>query len=185
MPHERPEDDVDDLIAALAGICGEAGVEAGAATRDRSATWGTGQRFAGKAVVCPRSTEEVAAVMRLCHQSRQPVVPFGGLTNLVHACRTTAGDIAVSFEKMDRIEDIDVPARTLTAQAGVLWWTGDTSIAGDASSNSGNDRTWGVGAEYAFGPTFAGTAGWRSYSVDNVDADAIWLGMMIRFGDVP
>jgi hypothetical protein len=73
----------------------------------------------------------------------------------------------------------------LTAQAGVLWWTGDSSVGGISSSDSGNDSTWGVGAEYAFGPTFTVTANWRRYKIDNVDADTIWLGMMLRFGDAP
>jgi hypothetical protein len=74
---------------------------------------------------------------------------------------------------------------SLTAHVGMLWWTGDTSVGGVRDSDSGNDSTWGVGAEYAFGPTFAVTAGWRRYAVDNIDADAAWLGMMIRFGDAP
>jgi hypothetical protein len=74
-------------------------------------------------------------------------------------------------------------AFALTADAGVLWWTGDSSVDGTSSSDSGNDFTWGVGAEYALGPVFAVTADWRRYTVDNVDADAIWLGAMLRFGD--
>jgi opacity protein-like surface antigen len=76
-------------------------------------------------------------------------------------------------------------ALALTAQAGFLWWKGDTSIDGLASSDSGNDFTWGVGAEYAFTPTLAATTSWRRYSIDNVDADTIWLGILVRFGDAP
>ena len=76
-------------------------------------------------------------------------------------------------------------ALALTAQAGILWWTGDTSIGGTVSSDNGNDSTWGIGAEYAFDPRFTVTGGWRRYSIDNVDADAAWLGLMIRFGDAP
>ena len=74
-------------------------------------------------------------------------------------------------------------AFALTADAGVLWWTGESSVDGIGSDESGNDFTWGVGAEYAFGPAFVVTADWRRYTVDNVDADAIWLGAMLRFGD--
>ena len=40
-------------------------------------------------------------------------------------------------------------AFAFTADAGVLWWTGDSSVDGVSSSDSGNDFTWGVGAEYA------------------------------------
>ena len=74
-------------------------------------------------------------------------------------------------------------ALALTAHAGILWWAGDTSVGGVAASDSGNDPTWGVGVEYAFGPTFVGTAGWRRFSVDNVDAGTVWLGAMVRFGE--
>ena len=66
---------------------------------------------------------------------------------------------------------------------GVLWWTADTVFADINDSANGNDFTWGVGMEYSFKPTFAVTAGWRSYKLDDVDTDAVWLGMMIRFGD--
>src|SRR5437588_492841 len=43
------------------------------------------RRFTGRAlaVVKPVSTEQVAAIMRLCHQARVPVVPQGGNTGLV------------------------------------------------------------------------------------------------------
>ena len=74
-------------------------------------------------------------------------------------------------------------AFALTADLGVLWWTGDTNIGGVSDSDSGNDATWGVGAEYAFGPTFMITADYRRFKLDNVDVDAAWLGAMIRFGD--
>jgi OmpA-OmpF porin, OOP family len=74
-------------------------------------------------------------------------------------------------------------ALALTAHAGILWWAGDTSVGGATASDSGNDPTWGVGVEYAFGPAFVGTAGWRRYSVDDVDANTVWLGAMVRFGE--
>lgn len=72
---------------------------------------------------------------------------------------------------------------TLTAHAGVLWWAGNSSFGSLTSSDSGNDATWGVGAEYAMGPTFTVTAAWRRFMIDNVDADTVWLGLMVRFGD--
>jgi FAD/FMN-containing dehydrogenase len=46
-------------------------------------------------------------------------VPYGGLTNLVQGCATTPDDIALSFEKMNAIEEIDTTAHTMTVQAGV------------------------------------------------------------------
>lgn len=74
-------------------------------------------------------------------------------------------------------------ALAVTVNAGIFWWTSDTRIAGAADSDSGNDSTWGLGAEYALRPDLAVTAGWRRYTVDDVDADAAWLGLMVRFGE--
>lgn len=72
----------------------------------------------------------------------------------------------------------------VAANAGVLWWTSDSRIAGVADDDSGNDSTWGLSAEYALRPTIAITAGWRRYTVDDVDADVGYMGVRVRFGDV-
>jgi len=62
------------------------------------------------AIVRPSTTEQVAAIMQACHENDQSVVPYGGLTNLVQGCKTTPNDIALSFEKMNTIEEIDTTA---------------------------------------------------------------------------
>jgi FAD/FMN-containing dehydrogenase len=68
--------------------------------------------------VRPRSTDEVSAVLRLCHAHRVPVVPQGGLTGLAGAAVPVAGGIALSLERMQAIEAVDAATRTLTVQAG-------------------------------------------------------------------
>lgn len=108
-----------DIIAALKALVGEQNVLTGDAARDWPSTWETHQPCRARAVVRPGSTEEVAAVLRLCHGAKQTVVPFGGLTNLVQACATTSDDIALSFMRMKEIEETDAAAQTMTAQAGV------------------------------------------------------------------
>jgi FAD/FMN-containing dehydrogenase len=107
------------IVATLRNIVGAANVQAGDRIRDRSEVWGTDQPCRAAAVVCPVDTGEVAAVLAACHAVSQPVVPLGGMTNLVQGAATTPGDIALSFERMDRIEDVDRTALTMTAQAGV------------------------------------------------------------------
>lgn len=71
----------------------------------------------------------------------------------------------------------------LTAQTGMFWWAADSDVGGVTASNSDHDVTWGVGAEYAIGLAFAATASWRRFALGNVDADAAWLGFLVRFGD--
>ncbi len=58
-------------------------------------------------------------MLRLCNDSGQTVVPFGGLTGLVHGCLTSPDDIALSLQKMNQIEELDTTAHTMTVQAGV------------------------------------------------------------------
>lgn len=114
-------------------------------------------------------------------------VDLGTIESTVDIGSGTPQSIKASADGFDVTLTGRVPltdALALTAHAGVLWWTGDTSIGGTSSSDSGHDSTWGVGAEYAVGPAFVVTAGWRRFNVDNVDADTIWVGTMIRFGDV-
>jgi len=109
----------DDILDELAGIVGERRIVAGAAVAAREFPWETHASCNAKAIFLPKSTEEVAAIMRACHRAGQSVVPFGGTTNLVQGCATTADDIVLSLEKMNAIEEIDSGARTLTAEAGV------------------------------------------------------------------
>jgi FAD/FMN-containing dehydrogenase len=74
----------------------------------------------------------VAAILRCCNLAGQTVVPFGGMTSLVQGCATTASDIVLSLARMNRVEDIDRSAGTITAQAGVTLQT-----AQDAASAAG------------------------------------------------
>jgi FAD/FMN-containing dehydrogenase len=101
----------------LRAIVGEQGMLEGAAVRERAATLWHG-RVDAELLVRPRSTEQVAAVLRLCHARGQPVVTHGGLTGLVNGADADARDIVLSMESMNGIERIDVPGRTLRAQAG-------------------------------------------------------------------
>ena len=70
------------------------------------------------ALVRPRSTDEVSALMRLCTAHRVPVVPQGGLTGLAGAAVPVAGAVAVSMERMNAIEDVNARTALMTVQAG-------------------------------------------------------------------
>lgn len=78
------------------------------------------RRFHGQArmVVRPGSTDEVAAVMRLCRDARAPVVPQGGNTGLVGGSVPLGGEVVISLRRLDSIRDLDPLAGELTAGAG-------------------------------------------------------------------
>lgn len=149
----------EDIIEVLRAIAGDAGVVSGADVPDRSAIWGTNQPCLAKALVRPSTTAQVAAIMKACHERNQSVVPFGGMTNLVQGAVTTPADIALSFENMNRIENIDSTAHTMTVQAGVtlqeaqrradeeglyfpvdIGARGNCTLGGNVATNAGGTR---------------------------------------------
>lgn len=118
-----------DIVAALREIVGEQHVLTGDAVADIEFPWNTHSGCAACALVKPATTHEVAAIMRYCNQSGQTVVPFGGMTNLVQGCATRASDIVLSLARMNRVEDVDRSAGTLTAQAGVTLYAAQEAAA--------------------------------------------------------
>ncbi|MFS4482675.1 FAD-binding oxidoreductase [Hyunsoonleella sp. 2307UL5-6] len=82
--------------------------------------WRMNIPLSAKALVLPRTTEEVSAILKICHAQNQPVVIHGGLTGLVGGTETQKHEIVISTEKMNSIEELDEKSRTITVQAGVI-----------------------------------------------------------------
>lgn len=82
--------------------------------------WGKPGKVKARALVRPRTTEEVVAVMKICHAANQTVVTHGGLSGVVQGAKSTENDIVLSLELMNKIEEIDSVGRTATVQAGVV-----------------------------------------------------------------
>jgi FAD/FMN-containing dehydrogenase len=107
-----------DLVPRLQAVLGPGAVLTGDDAKAQAvSSWS--RMGSPLAVVRPRSTEEVAAVLRLCHGAETPVAPWGGKTGLVHG-GFADGAIALSLERMAAIEAIDVAGGTLTVQAGCI-----------------------------------------------------------------
>jgi len=70
------------------------------------------------AVVFPHSTSEVSAVLQVCNQWGQAVVPQGGMTGLAGGAIPGENDLCLSLERMRGIEEIDRSAATMTVLAG-------------------------------------------------------------------
>ena len=70
------------------------------------------------AVVRPSSTDEVAAIMRVCSAANQPVVVQGGLSGLCGGGNPRANEVAISLERLQGIEEIDQASMTMTVKAG-------------------------------------------------------------------
>ncbi|NKZ65880.1 FAD-binding protein [Rhodococcus hoagii] len=72
-----------------------------------------------RAVVRPADTEQVAAVLRVCHRAGVAVVPQGGNTGLVGGSVPMEGEVVLSTARLTRIEQVDPVGLTIAAGAGV------------------------------------------------------------------
>jgi FAD/FMN-containing dehydrogenase len=164
---------VTELLEKLRSALGPDGIRVGAAAGERHRVDRTGiDPQAPLAVVLPRSTAEVAAVLRLCHAAGQAVVPQGGLTGLAGGATPTRDTIALSLERMRGIEELDPAAATVTALAGTplqalqeaaeeagfllgldLGARGSCQIGGNVSTNAGGMKVirYGMAREQVLG----------------------------------
>jgi len=71
------------------------------------------------AVVFPRSTREVAEVVKRCHRHGVPIVARGAGTSLAGGCLPVGGGVIVSLARMKRIEKIDLRNGYAVVEAGV------------------------------------------------------------------
>ncbi len=68
--------------------------------------------------VLPRTTAEVAAVMRICHEEGAPVVPRGAGTSLAGGSLPTADCVLVGLARMTAVLEIDTANRFIRVEAG-------------------------------------------------------------------
>lgn len=110
----------ENLIESLRRIVGEDGVLGPEAMSQRASSYWNPAPLQAKALVRPRTTEEVSAVLRLCSEQDQPVVTHGGLTGCVEGAGASGEEIVLSLERMNAIEEIEPIGRTATVQAGAI-----------------------------------------------------------------
>lgn len=123
-------------------------------------------------VISPRTTKEVAEVVKFCNEEKIPIVPRGSGTNLSAGTTPLNGGLVTTFKNMDRIVEIDEKNLTMTVQPGVitqkiyqeakkrgLFYPPDpgsmhiSQIGGNISENSGGLRglKYGVTRDYVLG----------------------------------
>jgi glycolate oxidase len=71
------------------------------------------------AVVLPESTDQVADVLRTCAEHRVPVAARGTGSGLSGACIPPDGGVVVSFQRMNRVHEIDEETHLAVVQPGV------------------------------------------------------------------
>ncbi|MCC8969172.1 FAD-binding oxidoreductase [Bradyrhizobium brasilense] len=157
-----------------------------------------------RAVVRPRTTEEVSALLRLCHREKVPVTTQGGMTGVVRGGLPNANEIVLSMELMNAVEEVDTSSGAAIVQAGAplqkvherveqegymfpldLGARGSCTIGGNISTNAGGNRVirYGMTRDLILGlevVTADGTVlqGLRKYIKNNtgIDLKQLFIG---------
>jgi glycolate oxidase len=79
----------------------------------------TGYRVVPGLVVLPETTEEVAAVLRACHDEEVPFVARGAGTGLSGGALPVADGVVVSLARMRKVLAVDLVNQRMTVEPGV------------------------------------------------------------------
>uniref|UniRef100_A0A914R4G9 FAD-binding PCMH-type domain-containing protein n=1 Tax=Parascaris equorum TaxID=6256 RepID=A0A914R4G9_PAREQ len=70
-------------------------------------------------VVMPRSVEQVSAIIKLCNESRVPVVPFGAGSGLEGGVNAVAGGVCFDMMQMNEVVEVNTEDFDCVVKAGV------------------------------------------------------------------
>lgn len=125
-----------------------------------------------RAVLRPRTAEEVQAAVRVCARHRVPIVPRGAGTGLSGGANAIDDCLVIAFDQMARIKEIDTGERLAVVEPGVvnddlrsaaaevgLWYPPDpasapwSTIGGNVATNAGGlcCVKYGVTRDYVLG----------------------------------
>jgi glycolate oxidase len=161
----------------------------------------TAYRQVPLAVVLPETTEQVAALLRTCHEMGVRVVPRGAGTSLAGGALPMADSVVIGLMRMNRILDVNFEDRFAVVEAGVtnigitravesegFFYAPDPSsqiacmIGGNVMMNSGGAHClkYGVTANNLLGLTFVTIEG-EVIRIGGEHLDAAgydWLGLI-------
>ena len=139
------------------------------------------------AVVLPRTTDEVVAIVKLCNQLKLPIIPRGAGTSLSGTVLAVDGGVMIALTRMNRVLNVDARNRRALVEAGCVnaWITRDAAshglffapdpssqsactIGGNVATNSGGPHTLknGVTTNHVLG-----------YEMVLPDGTVEWLGI--------
>jgi len=80
----------------------------------------TNFRVLPQAVLLPASSEQVQAIVRICHRERIPFVARGSGTGLSGGALPVENGIVLSLARMNRILEVDIPNARVVVEPGVI-----------------------------------------------------------------
>ncbi len=107
----------------------------------------------------PATPGEVADIVGACHRESRRITVQGGRTGLAGGAVPDDGDVVISLERLDQVEEFDLVGGTITVQAGMVlenlcalveergWYfpldlgaRGSCQIGGNVATNAGGNR---------------------------------------------
>ncbi len=70
-------------------------------------------------VLRPRTTEEVAALVRLAAEADQPIIPYGSGSGVLGGIIPLGAELMLDMQRMDRILSVDAENHLVTVEAGM------------------------------------------------------------------
>ncbi|MCC5886036.1 MAG: FAD-binding oxidoreductase [Gammaproteobacteria bacterium] len=143
-------------VAALSSLFGDRLRQDDASLATWGRDWTRSFTVAPGAVVFPDRTEEVVALVQAAREHGFALVPSGGRTGLSGGAVAPAGEVVVSFDRMNRILELDPAGQLLRCEAGTITQTiqehaeahglfypvdfasaGSSQIGGNVATNAG------------------------------------------------
>jgi glycolate oxidase len=180
-------DELRAIVGADGVICGEQELlvyECDAYTLEKSLP---------NAVVLPRTTAEVVAIVKLCARHEIPFIPRGAGTSLSGAVLAVTGGVMIALSRMNKILSVDYRNRRALVEAGCVnaWITNAVksrgllyapdpssqpacTIGGNVATNSGGPHTlkYGVTTNHVLG-----------FELVLPDGEIVWLGTKPEGGE--
>ncbi|MBT5926175.1 MAG: FAD-binding protein [Verrucomicrobia bacterium] len=146
-----------------------------------------------QAVVLPGTVDEVAEVVRICHEHQLPIIPRGAGTSLSGAVLAVDGGITICLSRMQKILEVDPENGRALVESGCVnaWITREVephglfyapdpssqfacTLGGNVATNSGGPHTlkYGVTTNHVLG-----------FEMVMADGEKVWLGTALDEGE--
>ena len=161
------------LVSEFRSIVGDAGLVSGPEQlRTYECDGLTLFRVVPDLVLLPATSQEVQAIVKVCHRERIPMVARGAGTGLSGGALPVKGGVVIGVSRMNRILEVDIPNARVVVEPGVTnsaitaavsphgyFYAPDPSsqvvctVAGNVAENSGGAHCfkYGVTTTYILG----------------------------------
>ncbi len=134
------------------------------------------------AVVRPKNTEEVIALLKYANREKIPIVPRGAATGGVGGAVPAKGGIVINFNSFNKVVEIDKEAMTVTVEPGIIWTDLEDALRAEGLMN----RTIPSSAPSSTvaGWIASGGIGYGSFEFGPVDDNIVAVDLALPDGEI-